>query len=269
MAKAKAPKCPVCGRDMPNKGALASHLRLSKDSAHVAHRGAPPAAPPAAPEAPKAPEPPAVVAPEPVPAPPAPAPVAPPVVQEERQATLVSFQPPAVVQPLAGAQQKGSAPTGAQAAPSPTGEAKPEAPTLTVSELPLEPFLAAATAQVVNAFALDPAKGDRPMTQQEVGATGFPKALEASVRKYYPDLPLDHPLLLLGISGTALVAAVKAHRAPRTPDASRTEPGAAPSGAGGQIEAPSVTAEAGPPPEAPRGASPEAALWAEMVGATP
>lgn len=237
MAKRKGGSvdCPAkCGRkDFANAGAAASHLRLAKDSLHVAHRSAPAAV-----------EPPAVSPAADPSVPPEPAPIAPPApvveVRQEKSAALaaeaqkataqekpadppasdpaaivVSWKAPQVVAPLAGtADQKATAAPGA----SPTGEQGPGQPPVkdpTVSEIPLEPFLAAGVASVINAFALDPAKGDRLMTTNEVAATGFPKALEVSVRKYWPNLPLDHPLVLLSVSGTALVAQVKAHRAPR------------------------------------------------------
>lgn len=260
MAKKKGESCQVCEKPMPNKGALAAHIRLSKDSAHTAHRAGPKLEP--APE----PEPPVVevrkeFSPQ----------LDQAVAQQtkaavESKSVVVSFQPPAVVQPLATAKE-----TKPEPAPSPTGEQKPGDTKLvnpTVSQIPLEPFVAQAVASVLNAFALDPAKGDSMLTQQEVGSTGFPKAIEVSVRKYWPDLPLDHPAVLLTISGTALAAEVKKHRAPRGKKAKQPEPEPEPEAEGDDEPEPAPTPTPTPPPPPAAGVSAEAKAYAAMMGAT-
>lgn len=218
---AKKPKpvpCPTCGRTFKNAGGLASHRRLAKDSAHVAARGDPapyPAPDPTptpepAPEGPKEPEP---MAPEAAPEP-APEPVAPvEVPQQEAGPLQVRFQAPAIVQPLSGAPEQEAAAGDGKKAEGASGEVKKDAKGPTVNDIPLEPFIAGSVASVCNGFFLDERKGDGQVSRQEVGETGFPKAIEVSIRKYYPDLPLDHPAVLCALSGAGLAALVQSKKA--------------------------------------------------------
>jgi hypothetical protein len=285
MAKRKGgtTACPVpgCGRkDFANKGAAASHVRLAKDSLHVAHRSSPPAAVSDASEPAVPPEPAPAADPAPVESAGVPvvassAPATPPEEKSEpageRAGTVVvSFQPPSVVQPLAGTDQQKASST---AEPSPTGEQAAGALTMkspTVSDVPLEPFLAQAVASALNAFALDPSMGDKLLDRQAVANTGFPKALELSVRKYWPNLPLDHPAVLLCITGTSLVTEVKKCRAPRPRNGKPAKKRPVVQDQGDASDDPPATLAEVPPPAAPASGPPkahskEASLYASML----
>lgn len=91
--------------------------------------------------------------------------------------------------------------------------------------VPLEPFIAGSLALMVNGFVLR-GSGDAKLTPAEVTESGFPKAAEACVRHYFPDLPLDHPLVALFVSSTGLASAILAKKAPKPkePQPDREEP---------------------------------------------
>lgn len=292
-AKKPASTCPTCDRSFKNAGGLASHRRLAKDSRHVAARGAKDPTPeptPAAPPAPtpkRAPVPGPEGSPEPEPeAPPAPTPPA-PVPQQEAGPVMVTFQAPQVVKPLGGDPQQeaeegpGKNPetqSGASNA-SPTGELK--APQQkgkhdqTIQEIPLEPFIAASVATMSNGFFLR-GEHDGQVTRQEVAETGFPKALEVSVRKYYPDLPLDHPFVLVALGGSAMVALVASKKAPKDKDAD-VEPETAPEPAPKPTRKPAPQSAPEPEPEATPETAPvqeatpskEADLYAALLAGGP
>jgi hypothetical protein len=103
-------------------------------------------------------------------------------------------------------------------APGQAGQAgaAPKAPPVSV---PLEPILSGALAIGLNGLVLNK-PGDREITSEMVQSTGFPKSVEACLRLYFPDLPLDHPVVALIASGTGLgmlVLQLKA-RAPAEPE---------------------------------------------------
>ncbi len=232
-------KCPVCQAEFGNPGALGTHLSLTKDADHVAHRAGAEAPAPALPEAP-----PASLALPPALAEPllrlasGEAPTREPAFIEAGEAPrqgeagtrgedaqVILLPSPLNVEPLLPA---GEAPGQAGAAP--------KAPPVSV---PLEPILSGALAIGLNGLVLNK-PGDREITSEQVQGTGFPKSVEACLRLYFPDLPLDHPVVALIASGTGLgmlVLQLKA-KAPQEPEA----PAQA---------TPQATVQAAPAPPAP------------------
>jgi hypothetical protein len=75
----------------------------------------------------------------------------------------------------------------------------------------LEPILAGTVTLGVNALFLN-RPVDTQVTQQQVRETGFPGAAERLVREQFPDLPLDHPVTALLISGANLAILVASCR---------------------------------------------------------
>lgn len=219
-------RCPVCSEEFGNPGALGTHLSLTKDANHVAHRaGAPPAllalpaqagaSPEAPPASPAYPESPAL-------------PASPngyaafgeageagtqgearrgEATQAGEAIQVLSLPAPASVEPLI--------PPGD--APGQAGD-RPKPPPV---QVPLEPILAGTTAAALNAlFLARPIDGQ--LTPDSVRGTGFPKAAEACVRHYFPDLPLDHPaaaLILSSASLAILVVSLRGANAPKEPEA--------------------------------------------------
>lgn len=202
-------KCPVCQAEFGNPGALGTHLSLTKDASHVAHRAQTEGASPASPALPGLP--PALAVPllrlasgeapngigafgEAGKA--APQGEAKPnealfeaAPEGEGDVQFMSLPPPASVEPL---MPPGEATGQAGAAPKP--------PPVSV---PLEPILSGALAIGLNGLVLNK-PGDRELTSEMVQETGFPKSIEACLRLYFPDLPLDHPIVALIASGTGL-----------------------------------------------------------------
>jgi hypothetical protein len=224
-------ECPVCKKDCSNPGGLAAHLLFVKDADHQAHRlngplllpatttPTPPPPTPPAPAAAPAPPPAVAVAPEPRPAVPPPRPV-------------VTFDLPPPVQsgPLLG-----DGPT--------TGTTATGGPVPAV-EVPLEPIIAGTLALAVNtAFLNRPV--DQQLTPTEVGATGFPTAAEACIRLWFPDLPVNHPITALLLSGASLAMLAASYRGKLEPkkDETTTDPTT-----GGPTTTDPTTETTAPPP---------------------
>lgn len=216
--------CPVCGQEFDNEQGRGGHLASVKDAAHLAYR-AEPSAQPSPPSPEPSPEPtrqPSAEPPSPAgPAEPSPGlspgaqPLAPSSRAQEDEPSLgffpVSFEPLASIQPLA-------------ASPDPENPAgaAPGSPQPSAVRVPLEPILAGTTMAALNGLLLN-RPVDAPVTLDEVRATGFPTAGEACLRHYFPDLPLDHPVTALLLSGANLAMLVAEHRGryerqPRQPD---------------------------------------------------
>jgi hypothetical protein len=122
------------------------------------------------------------------------------------QATLLSLPPPSRVEPLIPPD-----------APNAPGDARAASPV----SVPLEPILAGTVAISLNALFLSK-PGDGKLTPERVSQTGFPRAVEGSLRLYFPELPLDHPLTALIASSAGLAMAVvelkaKAHSEAQAP----------------------------------------------------
>ncbi len=207
-------RCPVCQAEFGNPGALGTHLSLTKDTAHVAHRAQAEGAAPALPaQAPAPPAPLLLLASGPVPngvgafgeagkagevsQGEAQAGEAPNLFEasagEEADMKFMTLAPPTNVEPLL---PSGDAP-GQAGAPA-------KAPPVSV---PLEPILAGTVAISLNALFLNK-PGDGKLTAEKVSSTGFPKAVEGSLRLYFPELPLDHPITALIASSAGLAMAV-------------------------------------------------------------
>ncbi|MHB8633016.1 MAG: hypothetical protein ACYDBQ_03480 [Thermoplasmatota archaeon] len=77
---------------------------------------------------------------------------------------------------------------------------RPKPPPVTV---PLGPVLAGATAAAINCLILCKPE-DEDITVEQVQGTHFPDAVEACLRLYFPELPLDHPITALIASGASL-----------------------------------------------------------------
>jgi hypothetical protein len=236
-------RCPVCSDEFGNPGALGTHLSLTKDTAHVAHRAQAEGDAPASPEA-------------------TPAPFALPPALAEPLLRLASGEAPPREAALSEA---GEAPRQGEAGeadaqvfllPSPLnvepllppGEAPgqagaPKAPPVSV---PLEPILSGALAIGLTGLVLNK-PGDRELTSEMVQGTGFPKSVEACLRLYFPDLPLDHPIVALIASCTGLgmlVLQLKA-KAPTEPEApAQATPQATVQAAPDQAPAPASTGDA-------------------------
>lgn len=195
--KAKPVPCPVCGRSFKNKGGLNSHLRLTKDTDHQAHRHGKPRPTEPLPQAdpepvvqglqdPKVPD---TQAPSRGPSPE-------PVAQQEAEGPLmVAFRPPADLQPLL------------------PPDAKPPQPPKAL-DVPLAPIINGGVAVMANGFIL---RGDKDgeLTVQEVQATGFGESAEAALKHYFPDLKWDHPLVAVFVSGAGLAACIASKKAPK------------------------------------------------------
>jgi hypothetical protein len=233
--------CPVCDAKFGNEGGCATHMQRTKDAAHTAHRAG--ASAPASHDAPPA-SPPSVLriaSPDAAPTDAAsrdasdaqgardamrgdvalqdaglPAffenmgaalPASQPAPE---QATLLSLPPPARVEPLIPP----DAPT--------AGGMRTASPV----SVPLEPILAGTVAISLNALFLSK-PGDGKLTPERVSQTGFPKAMEGSLRLYFPELPLDHPLTALIASSAGLAMAVVELKA-KAPSESQAPPQAPP-----------------------------------------
>ena len=226
-------RCPVCAEEFGNPGALGTHLSLTKDASHVAHRAGAEGASPAMPAQ-------AVASPE---APPA-SPVLLPASPEQAETPALPAYPngyaafgEAGEAGTQGEARRGEATQAGEAIgvfslPAPTsvepllppsdgpGQAgdRPKPPPV---QVPLEPILAGTTAAALNAlFLARPTDGQ--LTPDSVRGTGFPKAAEACVRLYFPDLPLDHPaaaLILSSASLAILVVSLRGANAPKEPEA--------------------------------------------------
>lgn len=222
-------KCPVCAEEFGNPGACATHMQRTKDAAHTANRaGAPPPASPPDAAASHDAAPASHQDAKRIASPDAPASVGassdasdatrrgdspdamrsdamhaqastlsffeqlgaglPPTAQPVEEVKMLSLPPPTTVEPLM--------PASGDAA---RGDARPVSPV----SVPLEPILAGTVCMSINALVLNK-PGDGKLTPEKVAQTGFPKAVEASLRLYFPELPLDHPLTALIASGASL-----------------------------------------------------------------
>lgn len=239
--------CPVCQKDCSNPGGLAAHLQFTKDADHLAHRTgtevAPQPAPSVVPDAVGASAPPPVVAGPPIER------VAPTALSETENTLRPSDSPgePRVLEFNLGPPPKvvPLLPPGPQ--PGATGGPRP-APVV----VPLEPLIAGTVAAAVNGTIL---RGDYDgeLTPQAVGETGFPKAAEACLRFYYPDLPLDHPVVALILSGASLsILIVNLKRANKPKDATAPVP---------QPQTTQTPTPSAPTPPPPPGASTGDPYW--------
>lgn len=83
----------------------------------------------------------------------------------------------------------------------------------------LEHRLAQATADTVNATVLaEPT--DAPLRAGEVRATDFPRHSIRALEHYFPEIPLDHPLTELFLTGAQLAGTIEQKKNAReAPDA--------------------------------------------------
>jgi len=218
-------ECPVCHEKFGNEGALAAHLSLTKDAAHHAHRSganllpAPnPTTPPAQPDASgsvaesgsAASNPPVSPVGEAHPTHPADQPD--PIANPRGEPEIVTFERPLTVGPLlpdAGSAGSGSGTDGSKPPPK--------------VEISLEPFIDQSVSALTNGFFLIE-KTDDKLRPDEVHASGFSKAAEACLSHYLPQLPKDHPLTALVLSGATLGFIVAQKKGALKPDATRPEP---------------------------------------------
>ncbi len=252
MTRKKGNPCPVCNRPFENLGGLNAHLKLAKDAKHAAHReGLPPGSTPT-------PTPTVTPAPkeggkDPAPAAPATVTPAPPPPQQEEKATpqatlMVTFEGPPSVQPLVPPTPPvgGTPADPAKAALEVKDKAAEKAKAHALDHIRLGAAVNDGVAVICNGFFLR-GDGDDQMTPSEVEDTGFGDSVEYAVRKYFPDLPLDHPLVILGVATASLATVVAAKKAKKPKDQLPEPPKALP--APREPPVPSQQAQEVPVPE--------------------
>ncbi len=214
--------CPVCKEGFGNEGALAAHLALTKDAAHHAHRSGANLLP-----APKDPSPPAQpdgsgplsgsgsggsnppVSPVGEAHPTRPADQPEPTPDPNPGPEIVTFERPFSVGPLLpdpGSSGTGSGPD--------AGKTPPKV------EISLEPFIDQSVSALANGFFLAE-KTDDKLRPEEVHASGFSKAADACLSHYLPQLPKDHPLTALVVSGATLAFIIAQKKSALKPDPTR------------------------------------------------
>jgi hypothetical protein len=255
------PICPVCGQVFDNEAGRGGHLAVSKDADHEAYRtlgvipsrkvaeGKPEGAPAKVPEGSvegkvEGIEPNPAKVPKPISA----GPSEPTfefrsetLPQQEAQGqsdlTLVTFEPPKLIEPLR--------PEPSQPSQQGIGlDLGKPSPKVTVD---LEPIIAGGLALGLNGLVLNK-PGDGQLTQEAVLETHFPEATTACMKLYFPDLPIDHPIVALIASGVTLGYVVMSLKAKdgAAPEAPTTAPTSPPAPAAQAPPAPVVPAAPGP-----------------------
>lgn len=210
---AKVP-CPVCSKPFHPKGGLQGHLATSKDSAHVAHRAqqGKAQAEPRGVQEPSPPKEPASVPPQ----------------QEGKgqgeAVVQVSFQA-APGGPLLPEQASSTASAAVVRQGAPAG--KPASAIQAIPSGQLATVIDGGVAAMCNGFFLR-GEGDGQLTPQEVAGLCFGANAEAAVRLYFPNLPWDHPAVLMFVSAAGLAVVVSRKKAPKKPKAKKPEKEKAP-----------------------------------------